>query len=269
MFSAAVGWGARRRWPRLLRGPLYTAFGRAVGARLDEAELPLDQYPTFGEFFSRRLRAGVRPIADPDGALIAPCDGVIAACGRMDDGWLIQAKGIDYRLDDLVRDPQLAATLAGGAYCTIYLSPRDYHRVHAPIAAALVGYRHVPGQRFPVNPLFTRHIDGLLVTNERVVIHLRSAHGDIAVVMVAAAGVGNIALTHAHGQRDRSMFRRGGTLEPTAVTTVARGAELGAFHLGSTVVLLCPPGALALHVGVGDELRFGQRIGGAMGEARG
>jgi phosphatidylserine decarboxylase len=264
IYSAAVGWGSRRRVPRVLRSPLYRAFARWVGARLDEAELPLGDYPTFGDFFARRLRAGARQLA-PDGrAIVSPCDGVVAACGRIDAGRLIQAKGRDYALADFVCDPALAAALDGGSYCTIYLSPKDYHRVHAPIGGRLRRYRYVPGALYPVNPLFTRAVDGLLVANERVVLELETPLGTMAMAMVAAVGVGNMALTHAG--RDSLAWRRAGQPEVLPVeppVPLERGDEVGAFLLGSTVVLLCAPGRGQLDgVTEGAVVRFGEPIGG-------
>jgi phosphatidylserine decarboxylase len=272
IYSAAVGWGSRRRVPRVLRSPIYRAFARWVGARLDEAELPLDAYATFGDFFARRLRAGARALAADGGAVVSPCDGVVAACGRIDAGRMIQAKGIDYALADFVCDPALAAALDGGTYCTIYLSPKDYHRVHAPIGGLLRSYRYVPGALFPVNPLFTRRVEGLLVLNERVVLELETPLGAMALAMVAAVGVGNMALTHAG--RDSAAWRRAG--EPVRIdlappVSLERGDEVGAFQLGSTVVLLCAPGRGALDgVEEGAVVRFGEPIGGpaSAGHAR-
>src|SRR5690606_18551686 len=126
LVSAAIGWGARRRLPGPVRSPLYRAFARWAGARVDEAELPLNEYPSLGHFFARRLRPGLRPVDDTPGVVVAPCDGVVAAAGTVERGRMIQAKGKDYDLARLVVDEQMAAELEGGAYLTIYLSPRDY-----------------------------------------------------------------------------------------------------------------------------------------------
>ncbi|HEX7839446.1 MAG TPA: phosphatidylserine decarboxylase, partial [Kofleriaceae bacterium] len=128
-FSALVGWGATKALPPRLRGLAYRAFARAVGANLDEVELDLDGYPSLGDFFARKLRRGARVVDTAPGAIISPCDGVIAARGLAVAGALLQAKGRSYRLAELVADGELAARLTGGAYATIYLSPRDYHRV--------------------------------------------------------------------------------------------------------------------------------------------
>src|ERR1044071_1032082 len=144
-YSALVGWGATKSLPARLRPLAYRAFARAVGANLDEVELDLAGYPSVRYFFARKLRRGARVIDTAPGAIISPCDGVVAARGHAVAGALVQAKGRTYRLAELVADGELAAQLTGGAYATIYLSPRDYHRVHAPADAAVIGYDYLPG----------------------------------------------------------------------------------------------------------------------------
>jgi phosphatidylserine decarboxylase len=264
LYSAVVGACARTPLPRPLRAPLYGAFARAVSARVDEAGASLSEYRSFGDFFARHLREGARTV---DGAaVIAPCDGVVAAAGPIVDGMLVQAKGRSYSLAELVTVPSLAAALAGGAFVTVYLSPRDYHRVHSPIDGHLAGYHYVPGARWPVSGPFTRHVDRLLAVNERVVIELESEWGPAAVVMVAAAGVGNVWLSHR--ESDTRTWRD--TAEPRHVvhpeTALEAGDELGAFLLGSTVVMLLPPGAPRLRaLDEGRVVRFGEALsaGGA------
>jgi len=261
-YSAIVALGARARLPIALRVPAYRAFARATGADLGEAELPLPAYSSLGELFARRLRAGVRPLDPAPEALIAPCDGVVASSGIADDGVLVQAKGHTYSIDELVVDEVRAARLRGGAYTTIYLSPRDYHRVHAPLDARLVGYDYVPGALWPVNPVVASRRPKLFARNERVVIWLESPRaGIVAVVMVGASGVGNIALAHAE---ESTRWRAKGERRRIELDiAVERGDELGAFRLGSTVVLAFEPGALeGPPVGkVGEAVRFGERIG--------
>lgn len=257
MFSRLVGLGAKTRLPEVLRKPAYRAFARAVGANLGEAELELQQYSSLGDLFARKLRPGARPIDSDPSALIAPCDGVIAARGDAAGGQLIQAKGLHYRLEDLVVDREYARRLIGGPYATIYLSPRDYHRVHAPLDARLIAYDYVPGEMWPVNPRVAARRPELLTRNERVVIWLDAPSvGIIALVMVAAAGVGNIALAHAD-----NIAASGELSRVTLDEAVCRGDELGVFQLGSTVVMIFPQGSVLLSGNTGDVTRFGQRIG--------
>src|SRR5204863_1581269 len=115
-------------------------FARAVGVNLDECELDLCEYESLGDFFTRGLREGARTIDRDPRAIISPCDGVVAACGLASEGTLVQAKGRNYRLADLVADEDFAERLTGGAYITIYLSPRDYHRVHTPVGGRIESY---------------------------------------------------------------------------------------------------------------------------------
>jgi phosphatidylserine decarboxylase len=260
-WSALIGLGARTRVPHVLRVPAYRAFARAVGADLGEVELELGEYDTFGDFFARKLKAGARPLAGDDAALIAPCDGVIAAMGQVTDGTLVQAKGLNYRLADLVVDEDMAERFDGGSYATIYLSPRDYHRVHAPTSGRIVAYDYVPGELWPVNLRVASRREGLFTQNERVVIWLDSDRaGTIAVVMVGATGVGNIRLAYAP---DSVSWRHAGERRRIEVDErVERGDELGAFRLGSTVVMVFEPGAVHIAGEVGAPVRFGERLGG-------
>jgi phosphatidylserine decarboxylase len=256
-----VGLGARARVPTALRATAYRAFAKAVGANLDETELALGEYDTFGDFFARKLRPGARPIDANETAVISPCDGVIAARGVAHDGELIQAKGLNYRLEDLVVDEAMAKRLVDGPYATIYLSPRDYHRVHAPVDARLVAYDYVPGELWPVNLKVAARRRNLLARNERVVIWLDAPRlGMIAVVMVAAVGVGNMRLAHAD---DSVTWRHAGELRRIELdnVTVRRGDELGAFRLGSTVVMCFEPGTVELEGEPGAAVRFGERLG--------
>ena len=260
-YSALIGSVASRTLPARLRGLAYRAFARAVGANLEEAELELSEYPTLGDFFARKLRDGARTVDPAADAIISPCDGAIAARGAAVDGDLVQAKGRMYRLDELIPDAAFAHSLLGGEYMTIYLSPRDYHRVHTPLSGTLHSYDYIPGTLWPVNRWATNRRDGLLARNERVVIRMTAdGIGDVAIVMVGAAGVGNVALAHApesatfRGLRERQTIELGNR-------RITKGDELGAFRLGSTVVLVIPPTKATLVGEVGDALQFGQRIG--------
>lgn len=260
LYSALIGWGARTRLPRRLRAPLYGAFARAVDARTDEAGAELHEYATFGDFFARHLRPGARPIADED--LVAPCDGVVAAAGPIAGDTLVQAKGLDYTVGDLVVDEALAAALRDGQFVTIYLSPRDYHRVHAPFAGALRAYHYVPGKRWPVQPRFVQRVEKLFAVNERVVIELATAWGPAAVVLVAATGVGNMWLSHLgrEGDDTRAWKATGVRHDLALAGDVDAGDELGAFLLGSTVIVLLPAGAPTIAAAEHDVVQVGQAL---------
>ena len=161
--SAAVGVAARTRLPRALREPLLGRFAASYGIDLSEAEKPLGEYVSFLDFFTRRLKPGLRP-QDPavPGGLNSPVDGALIASGRVEDGTLIQAKGLPYRLDELLAADPLASRFEGGAYATLYLSPRDYHRIHVPCAGRVLAVGRVEGELWPVNEASTAFTRGPL-----------------------------------------------------------------------------------------------------------
>jgi phosphatidylserine decarboxylase len=222
---------------------LIGAFVRRYRVALDEAAVAdITRYATFNDFFTRALRDGVRPLADS--TLICPVDGAISQFGAIGDGLIFQAKGHYYStLALLGGDSALAARYANGSFATIYLSPRDYHRIHMPCAGRLTQMLHVPGALFSVNPATARHVPGLFARNERVVCAFEDAGGDVGsfvMVLVGATIVGSMA-TVWHGQvtppRQREV-RRWDYDDKENPVVLARGAEMGRFLLGSTVVLL-------------------------------
>jgi phosphatidylserine decarboxylase len=264
-FSRGVGWAASRRVPRPLRRPIYGGFAKLVGADLSVIDRPVAEFERFDEFFTRPLRPGVRPVAQGDGVVVSPVDGVVSEAGVAEGGRLIQCKGRDYTVAGLLADPVEARAFEGGAYATIYLSPRDYHRIHSPVDGRVTGYRHIPGAFFPVNPLSVRNVAGLFSINERLVTYMESEVGRVAVVAVAATGVGNITASYdrdVRTHRSGPPGRHGWAQRYPSPKPLQRGAELGMFHLGSTVILLFEPGRVRLDAVRERVLRMGERIGG-------
>jgi len=258
--SHLMGFAARRRVPRPLRAPLYGSFARRFGVRLDEIERPLAEYARFNDFFTRRLVAGARPMMGGPEVAVSPCDGVVAEFGDIHDGRLIQCKGRDYSLRGLLGDDDMALRFEGGRYATIYLSPKDYHRVHAPAGGSITGYHHLPGKFFPVNPAAVKHVPGLFTVNERIVTYLDTELGPCALVMVAATGVGHMTMAYdaveTHRRR-RTPYR----VRYASPRVIRKGDELGAFNLGSTVVLVWAPGRVAwTGLARGAAVRLGQPI---------
>ena len=215
-------------------------YAKAWGVDLSEAEGPSHDgaFASFDEFFTRRLRTGSRSIPADGDRLISPADGRLQSHGPIDDAGRLLVKGKPYRVVDLLNDEPSAAHYCGGQFAVIYLSPRDYHRVHSPARGRLVQVRSAPGDLFPVNSLGER-IPNLLSRNRRVAITIDTDRfGRVAVVMVAAMVVGRITVT-GFAAADVPLGRH--ELEPPL--ELAAGDELGVFHLGSTVVLLIPGGA--------------------------
>ena len=248
------------------RKALIRAFIHWQGVDMSEALHPdPDSYEHFNAFFTRALKAGTRPVAGP-GLLASPVDGTISQIGAIRRGTLLQAKGRSYSLATLLADEQLARRLEGGDFVTIYLSPRDYHRVHMPLTGSLREMRYVPGRLFSVNERTTRTIPGLFTRNERLAMHFSGEVSPLCLVMVGAIGVGGLETTWAgeitppHVDTPRHWdYPLGGE----GAVTLEKGAELGRFNLGSTVILLLPEGAVEWHVelGPGTPVRMGQPLG--------
>jgi phosphatidylserine decarboxylase len=264
--SEAIGWGVSLGIPSALRTLMLTRFARVYGISLDEAEKPLDEYAGFDEFFTRKLRPGARPIDDAPGRVVSPADGVIVEAGLATAGKMIQAKGSDFDLASLLADPEAAARLQGGAYVITYLSPKDYHRVHSPVAGQVVGWRHVPGTLFSVNAGNIRREPGLFVRNERFITLIEMDGGGlVAVVMVAAVGVGHVTVSYdpevATHQPEffRAALRHRRYEQPKPI---GRGGELGIFHLGSTTIVVFEPGRVELDaLASGASVKMGVGIG--------
>jgi len=216
------------------------AFARRYRVDMREAAEPdVLAYTNFNDFFTRALRPGVRPLAETD--LVCPADGAISECGAIAGEQIFQAKGHHYSTQALLGgDTGLAKKFENGAFATIYLSPRDYHRIHMPCAGRLVRMIHVPGSLFSVNPLMASKIPGLFARNERVVCVFESEQGPFALVLVGAVIVGSVetvwhgVVTPPHNRRV-SFWNYGGSEN---IVELAQGAEMGRFKLGSTVVAL-------------------------------
>ncbi|MCA0177177.1 MAG: archaetidylserine decarboxylase [Proteobacteria bacterium] len=210
-----------------------------------ESAMP-EHYPTFNAFFTRALKVGARPLADAH--WLCPVDGAVSQCGRIVQGDLIQAKGHHYSVQALLGgDAKRAAAYADGHFATLYLSPSDYHRIHMPCDGELRRMVHVPGALFSVNPTTARGVPGLFARNERVVCHFRGRHGPFVMTLVGATIVGSMATVwHGKVNPPRPGRIRTWTYAPGQVRLL-RGAEMGRFLLGSTVVMLMPPGPLAFH----------------------
>jgi phosphatidylserine decarboxylase len=226
-------------------------FIRRYGVNMAEAAEPDPAaYATFNDFFTRALKPGVRPPASADPAvLLSPVDGAVSQLGAMDGERIVQAKGHDYTATALLGgDAALAAQFHGGHFATLYLSPKDYHRIHMPCAGRLRRMLHVPGALYSVNPATARGVPGLFARNERVVCVFDGVDdqpGPWVLVLVGATIVGSMA-TAWHGvvNPPRPGRMREWTYAEREIV-LARGAEMGRFLLGSTVVLLFPRGPLA------------------------
>jgi len=259
-----VHWLMRLETP-WVKNLLIRSIGKAAGINYAEAADPNpDSYRSFNAFFTRELKAGVRPL-DPDpAAVLSPCDGRISECGPIDGGRIFQAKGHDYSLQALLADDPACAALRGGHFWTVYLSPRDYHRVHMPLTGTLRRMIHVPGKLYSVAPYTVRQIPGLFAVNERVVCIFDTEYGPFAQVLVGAMLVASMDTVWAGTVTPAGEPGLHRSAYDTGDITLERGQEMGRFNMGSTVVMAFPPGAIA-EAGTGfpgatDPVRLGQRL---------
>lgn len=249
------------RWGWLSR-PLIGWYARRYKVNLQEAEHNrLEDYASLNEFFTRRLQPAARPIAGDERTLISPVDGYLTQFGSANGGELIQAKGLRYDLDALLGEStDQTAALMSGSYATLYLAPHQYHRVHLPLAGALHRTRYIPGRRFSVNSRTAAVVPGLFCRNERVACWFETEAGPMAVVLVGALNVSSIStawLGEIASGKARVWDDAGHTGH-----RFGRGDEIGRFNLGSTVVLVLPPGQAVWRpdLSPGQAVRMGQAL---------
>jgi phosphatidylserine decarboxylase len=255
----------RSRMP-WLKNALIESFVDHFHPDMSEAAQPEPlKYESFNAFFTRALRADARP-ADPDpGALVSPVDGSVSQIGRLDGSWLVQAKGHAYTLESLLAgDAAWAETFRGGAFAALYLAPANYHRIHMPLAGTLRAAWYVPGELFSVNATTAASVPALFARNERVVCVFDAGSHRFAVVLVGALFVGSMS-TVWHGEVTPRPGRQRTDLPldaSRAPLSLARTAELGRFNMGSTVILLLPPGTAEWlgTLGAGSAIRVGTRL---------
>ncbi|WBX90846.1 archaetidylserine decarboxylase [Achromobacter mucicolens] len=247
LVSRFFGYASDCREPAV-KNWMISRFVRKYGVNMSEAlqEDPL-AYDCFNDFFTRALKDGARPLDEEPGAVVCPADGAISQMGAIEQGRIFQAKGHSYGLADLLGgDTERAAPFQGGQFATIYLSPKDYHRVHMPVAGTLREMIHVPGRLFSVNPLTARNVPRLFARNERVVCIFDTEHGPMAVVLVGAMIVASIETVWAGlvTPYKRSIKSVRYDAAARAPIHLEKGAEMGRFKLGSTAIVLFGPGKI-------------------------
>ena len=246
-----------------LRDRLIRRFIAAYDVDMSEAARNVGEFKSFNDFFTRELKPGARPLADASKYILSPADGAVSQVGTIKEGRIFQAKGRHFTAAQLLGgDDEAAQRFEGGQFATIYLSPRDYHRVHMPAAGVLQSATYVPGDLVSVNQVTAENVDGLFARNERLSCLFDGPDGRFASVMVGAmivAGIETVwsGLVETHNPKlVREEFGSG-------EHSFAAGGEMGRFILGSTVVLLFEPGKVAwdANLKAGDAVRMGQAIG--------
>lgn len=250
---------------RRVKDFLITGFVRIYGVDTDEVkcELPKD-FANFNDFFVRELKSDARNVDGDENAIVSPVDGTVSMAGALHANSILQAKGLEYSLDDLLAtDLAESAHFVNGRFATIYLAPYNYHRVHAPLDGQLVAARYVPGDLFSVNGATVSKVPGLFRRNERLIMHFRTEFGPAILIFVGALNVGSISTPWSGEIRPRKT----GTVDTIDITrhdtNVRKGDLLGWFNMGSTVILLLPNGACEWDddLGPGDTLRMGESLG--------
>lgn len=237
--SRVAGRAADLRWPAPLRDLVLNTYCRAYDVDLSEAAAEASSFVSFDDFFTRALKDGARPVSNEKNLAVSPADGRIESIGDIDELSTFRVKGRPYRVEELLGDTAEAARFKGGKGCVVYLSPRDYHRVHVPCEGKLVHVNSLPGDYYPVNQLGIQYVPQLFVRNRRVACLIDTEkHGRVAVILVAAMVVGRITVRGIE-QRDVPLG------EWPLDRGVTRGEELGRFHLGSTAVVLFESAARA------------------------
>ena len=227
----------------------------------EAAESDPYRYGSFNEFFTRALKEGARPIAGGARAIASPVDGQVSESGVIDGERLLQAKGRYYTVTDLLADQPWASRFEGGTFATLYLAPFNYHRVHMPMRGELEQTVYVPGRLFSVNAVTAQHVPALFARNERVLTLFDSGQGRFALVMVGALNVGSMATVWAGDITPAA--RRVVAQIPGPRVVLEKGAELGRFNMGSTVILLFEPNRARWHpeLRAGSWVRLGQSLG--------
>lgn len=255
--SRLTGWLVNRRLPWPFGRLLVRAFAAYYHICIDEAEHPLEHYRCIGELFTRALKPGTRPIHT---GAVHPADGRIAAWGMINRQTLLQAKGKTYALHRLLRDNAAAERFEGGYFVTYYLSPTDYHRVHCPVSGHILRSTHIPGNLWPVNAWGVRSVEHLFAVNERVVIDIQCEQASVCVVMIGATNVGKMTMAF-----DTELVTNQGSpgikqKSYGAGIAATKGEELGTFNMGSSVVVLYPPGLIDINADPRGPVCMGETL---------
>ena len=248
--------------PQFILQPIMNWFIKKYGVNTKEAELPIQEYRSINLFFTRALKNGVRVVNQSPGSVVSPVDSRISQYGEIQNGKMIQAKGIDYSLESLLKCSEYESHFIGGSYITLYLSPPDYHRIHTPYEGEIMGFSYTPGKLFPVHEIAVNGISELFCRNERLTTYIQTDFGIIAVVKVGATNVGRIRVVYDDIVTNR-WFRSERLHIYEKKMPISRGAELARFDLGSTVILLFERDKIEFlpELKEGMRIRFGEALG--------
>ncbi len=258
--SRLVGRLVHARLPRPVARRLVRWFADTYQIDVDAAGKELRDYPSIGHFFTRDLREGLRPV---ESDFVSPVDGVLRNFGVVSKGVLEQVKGKTYTLARFLSDDQNATRYENGTFFNLYLSPQDYHHVHAPVSGGIVRSVHIPGKLWPVNDWSLANVDELFSINERVVTYIDCSLGLVALVMIGATNVGKISVSYDSFISNETGKQRLAARAYNPPIAIAAGQRLGTFHMGSSVVVLVEPGRVDLdrvRLHAGKKVQYGAAI---------
>ncbi len=260
LLSRIFGIVAQTPLPRSILKKLVAWYSKKFNVSLEEAHIPPGGFRTFDEFFTRSLKRGMRTIDSGRYSLISPVDAMVSSYGDIVYGQIVQAKGINYDVASLIPGV-MESTFIGGSFATLYLSPGDYHRIHAPVTGTITAYQYDPGRLYTVQDWLVNMLPGLFTVNERVTTYIQSAHGLVAVCKVGAMNVGRITLRYASLYTNRFCAKPYfHIMESHKQVTIQKGDELGIFHLGSTVIVLTQKRCRFMPAIAGVKVTMGQAI---------
>ncbi|WP_028594111.1 archaetidylserine decarboxylase [Paenibacillus assamensis] len=225
---------------------LIPRFAKSYGINVEEAEKAMHEYATLNDFFTRKLKPGMRPLVQETDRLLSPVDALITGMGTIKEGVILNVKGQDYTLEELLHQSPHAQKYKNGYFFVLYLSPTDYHRIHAPVTGTTVESEHVPGKVYPVNDFGLRHMPRVLSRNERLITYIRHEQGEVSVVKVGALNVSSIRYTN-----------------DAVLPAYERGQDMAYFEFGSTIVLLTENGTFSpsADLELGSRVRMGESLG--------
>ena len=260
-FTRLMGWLAEKQWPPFLLRGFIRVYIRLFRVDMEACPLPLESFSTFNAFFSRPIRPELRMIDASRNTVVSPVDGRVSQAGVISYSELVQAKGHTYTVKALLAGDESWTNFEGGSYITIYLSPRDYHRIHSPVKGRVTRFYYVPGQLWTVSPAGVKGVPGLFARNERIITFVETDFGEVAVVKVGATVVGKVKVAYSPVET-RIKGGRPFAQDLKRAYPVEKGQELGRFEMGSTVICLFPPGKVFLNPMAPDQaLVMGQTIG--------
>jgi len=262
LISRIFGFITRISVSQKLLKPIIEWYCGKFDVNIKECIIPKDGFKTFDEFFTRKLKPKARVIATGPKTVISPVDALIYEFGTINYTSIIQAKGVDFSIRDLVPS-ETANNFLDGMFITLYLSPGDYHRIHSPVAGKIIGYFNIPGRLFTVQEYMVNKLKGLFSKNERLISYIQTTKSLVAVCKIGAMNVGRISVNYADVITNKT-FRKKEEIfyNKEQIKSIKTGDEIGMFHLGSTVILLFPKNSVKFSgIQPGTKVKMGQKIG--------